>query len=351
MTQGRRAPRRGRPEPGGPRKLILRNRLSPGDIVMLSAAVRDLHRAHPGQFLTDVRTPCPALWENNPYLTPLDDDDPEAELIDCHYPLVHRSNQEPWHFIHGFIQHLNFTLRTRIRPTAFRGDIHLSAAEKSWYSQVREIVGMDLPFWLVAAGGKFDFTAKWWAHERYQEVVDRFRGRVLFVQVGEAGHHHPPLRGVIDLRGKTDLRQLVRLVHHAQGALSPVSLLMHLAAAVEGKGGHPKNRPCVVVAGGREPSTWEAYPSHQFLHTQGALPCCQDGGCWKARVAPLGDGSAADRPENLCVDVAGRLPRCMDMIRAEDVARRVELYFEGGSIRYLTPDEARAAEEVLEVPA
>ena len=41
------------------RKLILRNFQSPGDIVMLTAAVRDIHRAHPGEFLTDVRTSCP----------------------------------------------------------------------------------------------------------------------------------------------------------------------------------------------------------------------------------------------------------------------------------------------------
>src|SRR5690349_876674 len=47
-----------------PRKLILRNHQSPGDLVMLTAAVRDLHRTFPGQFLTDVRTACGALWEN-----------------------------------------------------------------------------------------------------------------------------------------------------------------------------------------------------------------------------------------------------------------------------------------------
>jgi ADP-heptose:LPS heptosyltransferase len=325
------------------RKLILRSRLSPGDIVMLTAAVRDLHRAHPGEFLTDVRTPCPALWEHNPHVTPIDDLDPGAEAVDCAYPLVHRSNQEPWHFIHGFMQHLNYTLGTRIRPTAFQGDLHISGTEKSWYRQICEALGRELPYGLVSAGGKFDFTAKWWDPTRYQEVVDRFRGRLLFVQVGEEGHHHPPLRGVLDLRGKTELRQLVRLMYHAQGVLTPVSLLMHLAAAVEVKGGRPRTRPCVVVAGGREPSSWEAYPTHQFLHTNGALACCDAGGCWKARVVPLGDGSDADKPENLCVDVVGRLPRCMDMITAEDMARRIELYLRGGAARPLTPEEARAA--------
>ena len=226
-------------------------------------------------------------------------------------------------------------------------------------------------------------------------VVERFAGRILFVQVGEAGHHHPALRGVLDLRGRTTLRQLVRLVHHAQGVLCPVTLLMHLAAAVEVGPGMPRNRPCVVVAGGREPAQWEAYPHHQYLHTNGALRCCDHGGCWKARVVPLGDGDKMDEARNLCVDVVematgrrlrgeawGRerenaqrstsnaqrstegaaepftnhsspitttdfLPRCLDMISAEDVIRRIELYFDGGAVPYLTDAERRMCEETI----
>jgi ADP-heptose:LPS heptosyltransferase len=236
------------------------------------------------------------------------------------------------------VLHLNEELGSQIHPTAFKGDIHVSAREKSWFSQVREIFGRDVSFWIVVAGGKKDYTIKWWDTQRYQEVVDHFRGRILFVQVGETRHVHPPLHGVIDLRGKTDLRQPVRLVYHAQGVLCPVTLLMHLAAAVEVKGGRPKNRPCVVVAGGREPPHWEAYPQHQFIHTVGALPCCEHGGCWKSRAVPLGDGDAKD--QNLCVDVVGHLPRCMDMITAAEVIRRIELYFDGGAVSYLTPEEA-----------
>jgi ADP-heptose:LPS heptosyltransferase len=188
----------------------------------------------------------------------------------------------------------------------------------------------------VVGGGKLDYTAKW-DPARYQQVVDHFRGRILFVQVGERGHQHAPLGKVIDLRGRTDLRQLVRLVYHAQGVLCPVTLLMHLAAAVETKPGMPPHRPCVVVAGGREPPHWEAYPMHQFIHRVGALPCCSHGGCWKSRVTALGDGDEKDRPEHRCVDVVGRLPRCLDMITARDVIRAIEIYFEGGAISYLDP--------------
>ena len=358
------------------KKIILRNRQSPGDIIMLTAAVRDLHRCYPGRFVTDLRTSCPALWLENPHLTPLEEDDARVEVIDCHYPLIHRSNTQPWHFLFGYIEFLNERLGLRIQPTEFRGDIHLHKEERRWMSQVHEITGEDTPFWIIVAGGKRDFTVKWWDVRRWQAVVNHFRGRIQFVQVGEAGHHHPALEGVIDLRGKTDLRQLVRLVYHAQGVVCPVTSLMHLAAAVPVKGARvsslpsadgecrhlpPQNRPCVVVAGGREPPHWEAYPHHQFIHTNGQLLCCDQGGCWKARTVPLGDGDAKDQLGNLCVDVVGGerkeenaqrstpnaqcptepLPRCMDMITAQEVIRRIEGYFAGGAVKYLT--EAKAA--------
>jgi ADP-heptose:LPS heptosyltransferase len=333
------------------RKLILRNSLSPGDIVMLTAAVRDLHKCYPGQVLTDVRTSCRPLWENNPFISKLDEIDPEVEVIDCKYPLIHKSNQLPRHFIEGFIDFLNQKLGLRIVPTAFKGDIYISAREKAWFSQLREIIGSDVPFWIIVAGGKRDFTIKWWSHQRFQEVVDYFQGKILFVQVGEKDHMHRPLDGVINLLGKTNTRQFVRLMYHAQGALCPVTFAMHLAAAVDVKGGKPKNRPCVVVAGGREPSQWEAYPHHQFIHTIGALPCCDNGGCWKSRTVPLDDGDQKDAPRNRCVDVVGDLPRCMDMIGAREVIQRIEMYFAGGSVRYLTGSEFDTAQSFLNCAA
>jgi ADP-heptose:LPS heptosyltransferase len=348
--------------PKAKQKVILTNFLSPGDIVMLTAAVRDLHRSNPGRFATDVRTACGPLWENNPLITKIPDADPAVRTITCEYPLIHRSNSSPWHFIHGFSQHLSATLKVPVTPTDFKGDIYLSTKEKSWMSQIQELTKEVVPFWVLVAGGKFDFTIKWWDRYRFQEVVDAFKGQILFVQVGENKHNHPSLRGVLDLRGKTDLRQLVRLVYHSQGVLCPVTLLMHLAAAVETPPGKPKNRPCVVIAGGREPAQWEAYPHHQFIHTNGALKCCDNGGCWKSRTVPLGDGDEKDKPEHLCMDPVHyemsdsdqklhsrsyTLPRCMDLITASEVARRIGLYFDGGTATYLSPHQKKLVAPLL----
>ena len=321
--------------------LILKNWQSPGDILMLTAAVRDLHACHPGEFRTDIRSSCPDLWSHNPHVTPLSETDARVRVLECQYPLIQASNSLPSHFLWGFPDYLNDQLGTRIRPTVFCGDIHLSKEEQARTSLVAQQVGLDVPYWIIVAGGKYDYTIKWWHFRRYQAVVHHFRGRIQFVQVGEQAHYHPPLDGVICLRGRTTLRELVNLVYHAAGVLCPVTCLMHLAAAVKTRSDRPHQRPCVVVAGGREPPQWEAYPHHQFIHTVGTLPCCAGGGCWRSRTLPLGDGDEKDQPDKCCSDVVDGLPHCMDMIRPEDVIRRVTWYFEKGMARFLSRKESR----------
>jgi len=317
--------------PGSPSKrILLKASLSPGDILMLTAAVRDLHRCCPDTYEVDVRTPCDALWENNPYLTPLDELDPSVEVIDCQYPLVHESNQRPYHFIHGYIQFLSQTLDESITPTLFRGDIHVSENEASESFLSGDQNPDQLPVWIICAGGKYDFTIKWWHWRRYQEVVNRFRGKILFVQVGEEGHFHPKLDHVIDLRGKTKLRDMVHLMHWADGVLCGVTFHMHLAAAVPLRQ-NQFSRPTVVIAGGRESPHWEAYPTHQFLHTVGMLECCSNGGCWKSRTLPLGDGDVKDGKANLCLDVVEGLPRCMHMIEVDHVCAHLGMALDNAS--------------------
>ncbi len=134
---------------------------------------------------------------------------------------------------------------------------------------------------------------------------------------------------MIDLVGKTSLREFVRVMHYAEGVVCPVTFAMHLAAAVPTRPGRPPLRSCVVVAGGREPPQWEAYPHHQFLHTIGAFECCATGGCWKSRCQRLADGDLKDE-FNLCelpvhVTAAWTIRACLAAITAEDVVRGIEL--------------------------
>jgi ADP-heptose:LPS heptosyltransferase len=300
---------------------------------MLTAAVRDLHRSHPGKFVTDVRTPRPDLWENNPYLTPLDESDPEVAALDVHDPLIHQSNQLPYHFIHGYRKYVAEKLGVPIQQGLHMGDIHMTPAERVAPGPVERKTDRDIPYWVVVNGGKPDFTTKWWHPGRMQEVVDRFKGRITFAQTGLAEHGHPSLVGdhvinLMDCHG----RDYIRLIYHAEGVITPISFAMHLAAAVPYKPGLTRWKPCVVIAGGRESPTWESYPGHQFLHTMGALTCCAHGGCWKARVVRLEDGQESDN--HLCEHPIERdgvhIAKCMDLVSTEDVVRAIEKYLEFG---------------------
>jgi hypothetical protein len=186
-------------------------------------------------------------------------------------------------------------------------------------------------YWLITTGGKPDFSTKLWPFERWQEVVNKLSW-ITFVQIGDSKHNHPRLTGknVIDFIGKTEdeetgFRDLFNLFKYCEGSLGIVSLQMHLAAAFY--------KPCVTIAGAREPSQWETYPSHRYLHNQGAMKCIKGGGtqqggsledsCWRAKIEACTN----------TVDVNNtKICKCIDMIKVEDVVKAVETYYEGGRL-------------------
>jgi ADP-heptose:LPS heptosyltransferase len=312
--------------------------LSPGDIVMLTAAVKALHTTYPGQFITDVATSCHEVWENNPDITKLGSDEPDVTDINVQYPLINKSNQLPYHFIHGYCQNIGDQLGVALAPVEFKGAIYLSDKEKSEPSPVTERFGYDGPYAVIMAGGKNDFTAKWWAPDYYQTVVDAMVGSIPFVQCGDGGksHWHLPLNNVMSLVGVTNLREFIRVIHRAEVVVCPVTFAMHAAAAVPRQEGKKGTRPCVVISGGREPAHWEEYPGHQFLHTIGQLPCCANGGCWKSRCQTVGDGEKSDR-ENTCerpvqLTSSLRIPMCMHMITPVAVIDQIRSWMSGGMI-------------------
>jgi len=328
-------------------KLLLEHKLSPGDVIAMTAAVRDLHISYPNQYQTDVETSMMEIWENNPYITKLDRNDPSVKHVHLDYPLVHDSNEGMHHFCYAFVWELAQVIGKPIKSTRLKGDIHISDSEKGWFSQVYEILGKDVPYWIIDAGCKNDYTNKLWATDRFQTVVEAFP-KLWFVQVGakDAGHMHPNLHGenVINLVGKTDARQFIRIMYHALGVITPVSFPMHLAAAVEVKYDyHRATRPCITIAGGREPTVWEQYTNHAYMHTCGMLDCCDNGGCWKSRIIPLGDGEG-DKDESLCRHpvklVTGQtIPQCMDMISANQIIQKVKDYM--GFYNHLPEDKKK----------
>jgi ADP-heptose:LPS heptosyltransferase len=315
------------------KKIILRNLQSPGDIVVLAYAIKALHEQYPGKYITDIDTSCNEIFEGNPYISKLNRNDISVKVLNMEYPTINESNEKPYHFVNSFLDDLSNKLNIRLKPTAWTGAIWIKPEEEEWYSTVREMVNSDPPFWVINAGHKYDFTAKAWDFDRYQAIIDKFPN-TTFVQVGHSDHLHPKLTGknLINLVGKTDNRQLIRLVWNSFGVITPISFPMHLAYALRP---HPrynrKSRACIVIAGGREPNHWQAASSQQFVHTCGMLDCCDLGGCWKSRVVSLNDGDEQDR--SLCLypvkTISGQfIAKCMNLITTEEVCNLINRYIQ-----------------------
>src|SRR6185369_15684912 len=134
--------------------VVLKCEQSIGEVLLLTAAVRDLPRSYPGMCRTDVRSPFPELWAHNPHVVPLDEN--AATVIECRNHLLDRCNQSPVHSIQAYTADLSERLRLNIRPSDFKPDLHLSVDEKSAPPPGR-VTG---PYWIVNAGCRRPRTAK-----------------------------------------------------------------------------------------------------------------------------------------------------------------------------------------------
>ena len=336
------------------RKIVLIHKRAPGDTLVLTGLVRDIAIARPGEFQIDVDTSAMDLWRHNPYLTPLRKrkEKKDVEFINIQYGQgIREQKYEPIHFLAYFHRDFAKQCGVTIPLQLPYPDLHLSAAEK--------LPIIDGRYWVVLSGGKSDFTGKVWETKRFQEVVDRLHAVGLgVVQVGsnERGHWHPPLDRVINLVGRTNLRDLMRLIYHADGVICGVTCAMHMAAALQ--------RPCVVLGGGREAWWWEAYDyrnrglapantkpqvSHRFLHTIGLLECCKFHGCWKNKVVKINEDKSVCTHPVLKPDQP--VPLCMDMITADHVMEAVMSYYQDSTLPPITsPAALRQPAETPIVP-
>ena len=134
--------------------LLLEHRRAAGDILMMTCAVRDLHRAFPGKYQTGVTTSAMSIWQGNPDISQVR----QSPLLKLSYgAAVKQSNQRAGHFAGAFNEDLGTHLHMSIPLTDLRGCLFLSDKEKD--PALRSIKE---PYWVIAPGGKSDFSAKIW---------------------------------------------------------------------------------------------------------------------------------------------------------------------------------------------
>ncbi|MBI5817469.1 MAG: class I SAM-dependent methyltransferase [Verrucomicrobia bacterium] len=293
-------------------KLILKAPHFLGDQVVFTGVLRALHKSNPGLLITGVDGAADVL-QNNPYVTELELGASHVKAFLHHACPNFRSHVTSGkHCIQAYAESLAAKLGVKITPDELRGDIHLSNDERT-----NPPAGLDgKRYWVMVAGAKTGVPIKNWGTENYQAVVDALAGKIQFVQAGDKAGWHPPLRGVINYVGKTNVRGLIRLIYHSDGVVCPITSTMHLSAAIPVKPGGPDPRPCVVLAGGRESVAYIQYRGHTVLANVGALPCSKRP-CGQSNFDPK---NGCKRPVQIG---AQQIPECMNMIKPADVVAAI----------------------------
>ena len=308
-------------------KLELHNGQAAGDTLCMTSAIRDLKNSHNDKYDIKPVTNYMHMWDNNPYVSTFDSAD---IIIKVGTGIgVNGSQTSGLHMCNAYRLSIEEKLNINIRQGAIRGDVHLSQEEKD------KAPFVDGHYWIISPGTRNQFTSKIWPYDRWQKVVESFPN-ITFVQIGLKEHNIPKLQGknIIDFTGKTEhpeigIRDLFKLCYHAQGGLSLVSFLMHLMGAFQ--------KPCVVVAGAREPVSFEAYNYHRYLHNQGSMMCSKHTditkSCWRTSVEGCTNRTKTGHP------------KCLDMITVDNVIEAFESYYVGGR---LTKPGNIANETILE---
>jgi ADP-heptose:LPS heptosyltransferase len=297
-----------------PKEIVFHNRQAIGDILCFTAMVRDFKAAYPW-VRTGVISTARHLWDNNPNI--------DHQFIDPEHILkigpgfaTNKSNYWDHHFANGYRMDVQNKLGITFPQGPITPDIWMTEEERN-----RKPI-VDGPYWVFIYGGEPGWPAK--QYHRWQEVIDgMLKQGIKVVQCGVKGHPYPVLDGVVNMVGKTEdrhtgIRDLFNIFYHAQGSIGLVSMHMHLSAAF--------GNPCVVLAGAREPAWFTQYFGHQYIHTNGCLPCAAHKACWKTSMK--GCSNHSDKTN----EIGQQVPKCVDIIEPETVLEGVMSYYKGGRL-------------------
>jgi ADP-heptose:LPS heptosyltransferase len=115
-----------------------------------------------------------------------------------------------------------------------------------------------------------------WPSESWRTLISMILNTATIIEIGEHSEvgEHFATPNYIDLRGKTDLRELVASIAAADILVAPVSGPVHIASAVR--------TPAVVILGGYEQPENTEYPGNKVLYTP--IQCSP---CWLRTPCPI----------------------------------------------------------------
>jgi ADP-heptose:LPS heptosyltransferase/glycosyltransferase involved in cell wall biosynthesis len=334
-----------------PKEVVFNNKQRIGDSFMFTCALRDFKRAFPN-VKVGIRATAMHIWDHNPHIDrsidaedfkskamaqvadlPAEQREAKAvfDLGEGRYfikvgpgALTNASNRLDWHFANAYRYDIERKMKLVIPQGESRPDIYFTEEE---YNSARPFKD---PYWVICVSGEKGWGCKMYPFDRWQKVVDQ-NPDINFVQIGTKGDNPPRLKGanVVDHVGKTEdkhtgVRELFKLFLHAEGSIGLVSFHMHLSGALY--------KPCVVVAGAREPVSFTRYPFHQYLATDGTLPCSTPA-CWHCSIDKC--TNIIFRPKT----AEQRIPKCVDMIDTDEVTQAIRRYYKGGLLVVGVPSQ------------
>lgn len=238
-----------------------------GDSLLCSVICRELRKR--GVRGIWVSTPSLALFENNPDVDRVGIPDLRvnsiaanlgARRVDPAYnryePASDRHIYQPGHQIAAMCHNAGLTGEVALRPY-----LYLTAQESS----AGRLVTKQVVIQSSVAAARYPILNKEWFHDRFAEVARNLAGRFELIQVGSA--QDPLLPGVLDLRGKSTLRETGAILSQSLLFIGLEGFLMHLARAVE--------CPSIIVYGGHTHPDHTGYSANKNLFS--AVPCAP---CW-----------------------------------------------------------------------
>ncbi len=215
-----------------------------GDVLMATPAVRALRQNHPDALIRFV-TVSPDLLLENPDIDELSPVNLDADrTIWFEYPIKNGYPDVP------LTHHIawEFARQNGIEIDDVAGTIRFTNSERMF---ARSLVQKFAPLPTATIHIKAGWSPyKEWPAENWQQVVDHFFGRMVFIQVGRKGE--PELKNAVVMNGIMNLRLSAACVAETDLFIGIDSFPNHVAGALR--------KPAVVLFGSTSPAG-SGYPT------------------------------------------------------------------------------------------
>jgi ADP-heptose:LPS heptosyltransferase len=266
---------------------------APGDVLVAGRLVAALHRQDPDREIVLNAPRADEIFKLDPRVRV--DPNARADLTVNYQKTVDRAmtGDASARYLRAAIDSYESQTGERLPEVSLLPEIALAPDEPT--------VPIDGPYWVLAAGSKWDMPVKQAPHTLFEGLV-RETPDTQWVQVGGIGgdprsaHRQVAVEGALNLIGATKLRSLFAIIARSSGVVCHLSLPMLVAAAFR--------VPCVVLAGGREPASLHRvdpaeWPTFSYLGASDRFTCAVNG-CRRRFAAPA-HGVVA-YPQGYCCD-------------------------------------------------